>query len=141
MYSILTHSHSGLRWVLLAMMVYVLFSNHNIHHGQRKRVNWILLTYVTFILQLLLGFILYFISPYVSFKSGFMGNSLLRFYTIEHILGMLIAFHLMLIAVIKIRRQPSDKWNRTVRIYFGLALLVTLLSIPWPFRGFGTGWF
>jgi heme A synthase len=123
------------------MMVYVLFADHNFQHGQRKRVNWILLTYITFILQLVLGFILYFISPYVSFQSGFMGDSLLRFYGVEHILGMLIAFHLMMIAVIKIRRQPSDKWNKTVRIYFGLALLVTLLSIPWPFRGFGTGWF
>ncbi|MGE5357244.1 MAG: cytochrome B [Deltaproteobacteria bacterium] len=141
MHSILLHTHSGLRWILLLLMIYVLIKDHSKTFNSPKKVDWTLMTFIIFSLQLILGIILYFTSPSVSFESGFMGVARLRFFTIEHTLGMIIAYHLVMIAYFKLRKIPQEKWNKTIRIYYGIALLVILLSIPWPFRGFGNHWF
>lgn len=141
MHTILLHTHSGLRWILLLMLIYVIIKDHNISDDPRKRIDWTLLTFLVFTVQLILGIVLYIASPVVSFESGFMGIAKLRFFTVEHTLGMLIAYHLVMIGHFKLRKLSSDKWNKTIRIYFGIALLIILLSIPWPFRGFGNHWF
>lgn len=142
MESILLETHSGLRWILLLMMVIVLFKNHNIPaEDQKKKIDLPLYTLILFFLQLLIGFVLYSMSDNVSFDPGFMKKTHLRFFTIEHSLGMFVAFLVMLVGYFRLRKTAVFSWNKVVRIYYGIALLVVVLSIPWPFRGMGQGWF
>ena len=73
-----------------------------------------------------------------------MKNSVLRFFAIEHLIGMLIAIVLIHIGYSYAKKNIPDavKHKRTL-VFFGLALLVILISIPWPFRAVGADrtWF
>jgi hypothetical protein len=67
-----------------------------------------------------------------------------RFFTVEHTLGMLIAIILIHIGKAQARKQISDKAkHKRTLIFYLLALLIILASIPWPFRQVGAGshWF
>ena len=142
MESILIHAHSGLRWILLFMILYVIFKDHSKYDEENgKKIDWPLYILILFFLQIVTGFILYFMSDVVSFEPGFMKNSHLRFFTIEHLTGMLAAFLIMLAGYMKSRKTLISKRNKIYRIYYVIALILILLSIPWPFRGFGNSWF
>jgi len=141
MESILIHSHSGLRWILLITMIFVLFKDHSNISVKSKKIDWVLYTLILFFLQIIIGVILYFISHKVSFQPGFMKIAKLRFFTVEHITGMLLAFVIMILGYIKYIKAPLNRRNKIIKIYFAIALLFVLLSIPWPLRGFGNSWF
>ena len=67
-----------------------------------------------------------------------------RFFAIEHIAGMLIAVILIHIGKAQAKRPIGDRAkHRNTLIFYFIALLIILLSIPWPFRSIGTasGWF
>lgn len=146
MYNALLHAHSGLRWILLVLIVWALFKSITGWMGKKDyqksdRLAALLAMAFTHV-QLLLGLALYFISPKVKFESGIMENSVLRFYTVEHISMMIIAIALITIGFSTAKRltEAVDK-HRRVAIMYGLGLLIMLASIPWPFRGLGAGWF
>ena len=141
MESVLEHTHSGIRWILLLMLIYVIFKNHNTINDPRKKIDWPLYTLILFFLQIIVGLILYFISDAVSFEPGFMKDAHLRFFTIEHLTGMVTAFIIMLIGYVKSRRTLMSKWNKVIKTYYIISLILILISIPWPFRGFGNAWF
>jgi hypothetical protein len=66
-----------------------------------------------------------------------MSDKLYRFYTVEHIVGMLIA-----IVLITLGHAQGKKLNHgKVFSYYLAALILILLSIPWPFRNLGAAWF
>jgi hypothetical protein len=141
MYNILVHAHSGLRWIVLLLIIYnvvnammALSSKRPFTASDTKKS---LIGMTSFHLQIVVGLILYFISPKVQFSANTMSDSLLRFFTVEHTLGMLIAVILVTIAH---RKAKSGNVSATFW-YYTIGLLVILISIPWPFRGFGTGWF
>jgi hypothetical protein len=91
-------------------------------------------------LQLLIGLLLYFsMSPIT--KEGLrdmgaaMANSGLRFWSVEHPVGMLAGIVLAHIGRGRIRRMSdSARRHRTALIFFTLALIVIVISIPWPGR-------
>ena len=68
------------------------------------------------------------------------GDAATRFFAFEHPLGMLIAIILLHIGKAQGKKAISDrsKHRRTLTFYF-LALLIILVSIPWPFRQIGAG--
>ncbi|HEU4472335.1 MAG TPA: hypothetical protein VFR58_14685, partial [Flavisolibacter sp.] len=76
--------------------------------------------------------------------SEVMKNPVTRFFAVEHQIGMLIAIVLIHVGKAQGKKQISDrsKHRRTMIFYF-LALLIILASIPWPFRevGSGRGWY
>lgn len=146
MYTGLLHAHSGLRWIVLVLIVWALFKAISGWSGQKDyqksdRLSALLALIFTHI-QLLIGFVLYFISPKVSFEAGVMESSVLRFYTVEHITMMIIAIALITFGFSTAKRleAPLAKHKR-VAITYGIGLLIMIASIPWPFRGLGTGWF
>ncbi len=63
-----------------------------------------------------------------------MSSSLLRFFFIEHPLGMLFGIAIASVGAGQIRRAEDDdtKHKRTL-IFFGAALGLIFVSIPWPF--------
>ena len=145
-YNILVHIHSGLRWFVL---IFIILALVNAFFKSRKKALancrdsvFNRATMILAHLQLVAGFVLYFISPKVIFNGSSMKDPLLRFFLVEHILLMLVAIALITIGYIKADRIQEDrKKYRFIMIYYGIAFLLLLLSIPWPFRGLGAGWF
>jgi hypothetical protein len=140
----LIHAHSGLRWVVLVLLIAATFkalmkwrSNVNYSDADRK-LN--LFTFISMHVQLLLGIALFFMSGRVDFAQ--MKDAMFCFFTVEHTLMMVIAIALVTIGHIKSKKATDDaKKFKTIFIFYGIALLLVLVAIPWPFRGFGNGWF
>jgi membrane protein DedA with SNARE-associated domain len=140
----LVHAHSGLRWLVLGLLLYAIFTaigkNKSSYEKRDKMVN--LFAMISLHIQLLLGLILYFISPKVSFASGWMKDAALRFYGMEHLIGMLAA-----IVVVTVGRKLAEKQesailkNKKIALWYVIGLVLIIASIPWPFRGLGGQWF
>jgi uncharacterized membrane protein len=144
MYPGLVHAHSGLRWIVLILLLAAVAvaigkwqGRSGYTEGNRKLYLFTLIAVHT---QLLIGLVLYFISPKVDF--GLISEKLYRFYTVEHTAGMLIAIVLITIGYSRSKRATDAvKKQRLVGIFYSLGLVLILASIPWPFRIPGAGWF
>ena len=153
MYQILQHAHSGLRWLVLIALIAAIINAFNkkskISHIDKSDVSFTskdkmfgLFALIFTHIQLILGLVLYFISPLVQFSSGTMKNSVLRFYTVEHITLMVIAIVIITVGYSKAKRIEEDaKKFKTIGVYYLIGLILILISIPWPFRNLGAGWF
>ncbi|MEJ6799527.1 MAG: hypothetical protein QNK75_10950 [Crocinitomicaceae bacterium] len=136
MYSALSHAHSGLRWVVLFLLVFAIFNAFTRKTVYEKKDKMIYLFSMVFLhIQLLIGLALYFISDKVSFASGWMKEPLYRFYGMEHFLGMVIAIVLVTIGRKKAEKASEPvKKHKIIRVYYVIGLIIVLASIPWPFR-------
>ena len=142
----LIHAHSGLRWVVLLLLIAATFkalmkwrSNAPFTEGDRK-LN--LFTMIAAHVQLLLGLILFFTSPKVNFSGEAMKETVSRFYLVEHSFTMILAIILITIGYSKSKKAVEEvKKFKTAFTYFVIALLLILVGIPWPFRIPGAGWF
>jgi hypothetical protein len=149
LYNIMVHAHSVGRWIVLLLLLFAIFNS--LIAGNRpfiksdNRLGLLLTIFAD--LMLLIGFYLYFVGPrgYKMFNvpggmSAVMKDATTRFYAVEHMAGMLIAIILIHIGKIQARRPIGDKAkHRRTMIFYFLALLIILVSIPWPFRGIGLG--
>jgi hypothetical protein len=135
MYNGLLHLHNLLRWVILVLLVIALFQSLTKREGLRKSSLWLLISaHIT----LLIGLYQYFASETVGYSivkrmDGFgsvMKDSFARFWVVEHFTGMLIA-----IIIITIARGKAKKLSYGAAFWLYLtALIILLISIPWPFR-------
>lgn len=146
MYNMLKHAHSGFRWLVLVLLIiaivnaYTKWQNRKDFTASDKKKSLFAMVFTH--IQLLIGLVLYFMSPLVSFSSGFMKESITRFFTIEHTTIMVLAIAVITIGYSKSKRKADDSQKfKTIFIYYLIGLLLILISIPWPFRGLGTGWF
>ena len=82
--------------------------------------------------QLLVGLILYFVSP-LGFESlGNMADKALRLTSLEHPLVNIIAITLITIGWVKHKKATtSESKFKTFSIYYSLGLLLILSRIPW----------
>ncbi|GAB3340672.1 cytochrome B [Larkinella ripae] len=150
-YTILLRAHSGLRWIVLVLLLAAIVTAFRKWQARDEYTagdnKLYLFTLIATHTQFLIGLILYFISPKVPLGTGvdfgtIMRESLYRFYTVEHLAGMLIAVVLITIGRSKSRRLSNAiQKHRTVFVFFGLGLVLILVSIPWPFRIPGAGWY
>jgi len=138
----LTHAHSGLRYVVLALMVAAIvkaFTSQHYTDGTRK-LN--LFAMISVHIQILIGLVLYFGKGW--YKIGeFMSNPVTRFFAVEHIFGMLVAMALVTIGHSKAKKATSDAEKfKKIKVFYTLALIIILATIPWPFReALGGKWF
>lgn len=140
-------AHSWLRWiVLLLVIVVVLRSMQGWWSGRvwtslDEQLHVALTGSVD--LQFLIGLLLYvWLSPlpqaFYQGLSGSMKEPILRFYGIEHSVGMLVA-----VALIHIGRKRSQKAplvavrHRRVLTWTLTAAAIMLASIPWPSLVYG----
>jgi hypothetical protein len=87
-----------------------------------------LLTLIFTHTQLIIGLVLYFISPNVNFSDPVSDG--FRFYTVEHISGMLVAIILITIGrVLAKKRSISKAKFKVTTIFFLLGLLIMVSMI------------
>lgn len=141
----LVHAHSGLRWIVLILLLVSIFNafakKKSGLYTERDR-KLALFTMIFTHVQLLIGLVLYFISPLVVFSADSMSNSLQRFYLLEHILMMVIAIALITIGHSKSKKaaEAAAKF-KAISVFYLIALIIILAAIPWPFRNLGGAWF
>ena len=142
----LTHLHSLFRWLILVLLVLTIvraFSSKEYNSGLKKLS---LFTLILAHLQLVIGLVLYFIKDYPSNfgQEGWMKVAITRFWTMEHLMGMIIAIALITIGYSRAKRKSeSNQKKKSIRLFYLVALILIIVSIPWPFReGFAVyGWF
>lgn len=133
--------HSWNRWAVIATGLVAVFRAISRSSGRRPwtpfddRVGfWFTLTLD---LQVLLGLALYFFVSTITAAAlrdfgAAMKDAGLRFWAVEHVFGMLIALTFAHVGRVRVRKADSLRRHRTAAIFFGLALVVILASIPWP---------
>ncbi len=146
MYKALLHSHSGLRYVVLLFILIVIGQSFigwqrqrkfDVTHRRISNVSTVLLH-----LQWMVGLALFFISSKVFFDADTMKSSLLRFFTMEHPVMMLIGTLLITIGHLKAKVYSNYKSHKRLFWYNVVGLVIILAAIPWPFRAdLGAGWF
>lgn len=133
---ILLGLHNFTRWlVLLAGVAAVVLAVGGGAYGPAHRAAGQAFIH-SFTLQLLLGLVLLFFSPFMqglwADPGAAMAQRETRFFVAEHWVGMIIALALAHIGSARVRRAPTDGTrHRQTLVFFGLSLLITLLSIPW----------
>lgn len=133
--------HSILRW---AVLLFGLFTVLNALTGfVKKRVftesdnKSNLLFMITCDIQLLLGLILYFGNNWFSLlkEGAYKGNSGIRFFAMEHTAMMILAWVLVHVGRVAVKKAGTDSAkHKRMLIFFGIAFVLILASIPWPFR-------
>jgi hypothetical protein len=145
MYEILKHTHSGLRWVALILILWAIFNSITAKEFTKREKLINLFSMVSLHTQLILGLILYFISDKVKFFDGWMKEptGIYRFYGMEHLAGMLIAIALITVGYVKSKKgnSPAEIY-KPIKLFYIIGLILILASIPWPFRAnLGGAWF
>lgn len=146
MYSLTLLAHSWLRWLVLAAALVAVVRAFNGRRGgvwspADDRAGRLFTTLLD--LQLLVGLLLYFVlSPFMATvreQAGeAMRNDAMRYWLVEHPVGMLVALVLAHVGRVRIRKNADPRRkHRLALIFFGLALLAAALSLPWP--GTATG--
>jgi hypothetical protein len=99
---------------------------------------WGLLLTISVDLQFLVGLVLYlFLSPITRLGlrnfAAAMQINVARFFTVEHVIGMVAGIALVHIARVRIRKttDPQRK-HRLAMILYGIALVLMIIFIPWP---------
>jgi hypothetical protein len=154
MYTGLLHLHSLLRWVILLLLLVAIFRAVNGVSGRKPFTSGDaktgLFLMISCDLMLLLGLYQWFMGAMglkAISNSSFgvvMKAPVLRFFAVEHLIGMLLAIILVHIGRAAAKKNISDlAKHKKALLFYGLALIIILLMIPWPFRdaGAGRGWF
>lgn len=138
MYTGLQHLHSGLAYlvlaVLLAVFLYVLVKFFRDSKFTEKVRKASLVGLIVTHLQLLVGLVLYIISSkgISNFSGEAMGDAMSRLYMLEHPLTMIIAIVLITVGYSKAKNGQEDASRyKKILIYYGLGLFLMLLRIPW----------
>ncbi len=145
----LLHTHGLLRYIILILLLITIVQSLSGWLGKKTYTpthrKLTLFTMIFTHTQLLVGLILYFISPTVQVGLANMGEAMkdasLRFWTIEHMAMMLIAVVLITLGNIRSKKAATDEAkHKQVAIFFILALLIIFAAIPWPWSAVARGW-
>lgn len=138
MYTGLQHLHSGLAYLVLAALViifgYVLVNYLKDNSFTEKVRKASLVGLIVSHLQLLIGLVLYFISPkgLSNFSGETMGDAMSRLYMLEHPLTMIIAIILITVGYSKAKNGTNDASRyKQILIFYGIGLVLMLIRIPW----------
>ena len=145
-YGIFKHFHSGFRYIVFILVLAAIVQSltgwlsKKPYTDSNRKIN--LFALISAHTQLLIGIILYFLSPYVQFSSGTMKNPAIRYFTVEHWVMMLIAIALITIGYSKSKKAllPEAR-HKPVAIYYIIAFLIiigTIMVGHLPVLGFGT---
>ena len=142
--------HNLLRWLIIIFGIWTVLKSISGLAGKREftasdgRSNFFFMLCMD--IQLLVGLGLYFSGEWfdqLKHLGDAMKDTRLRFFTMEHELMMIIAWVLVHAGRVMVKKAPSSsaKFKKSL-LFFGIVLLLILISAPWPFReAVGRPWF
>jgi len=140
MYTWVLYAHGWNRWLVLLAGAFALATSYRawlatgtygaLEERTRRAFRGLL------DLQVLLGLVLYALSPIVRMGWGDIGAAMgvreLRFFSVEHITGMSIAMAFVYAGTARVQRATSDAAKaRSAAIWQTLAAVSILVSVPW----------
>ena len=136
MYTFIQKFHSG--WAYLALLL-LFFAIVNAAIGMSSKKEFTakdrkiaLFGLIAAHIQLLVGFILYFVSPLGSEAFGLMKDAALRLTSLEHPLTNIIAIVLITIGWSKHKKAATSEAKfKSIALFYGLGLALILSRIPW----------
>lgn len=140
MYSFTLAVHSILRWFVLIFGLLAIIKAYVGWFGKKEWKsldNQLGLGFtISLDIQVLLGFLLYVISPLTQAAFSDIGmamaNSDLRFFLVEHFLMMVVALVLAHIGRSRAKKADTDvSKHKNAAIFFTIAMLLILAAIPW----------
>ncbi|GHB53674.1 hypothetical protein [Mongoliitalea lutea] len=139
MYIGLKHAHSGLAYLALAalliVMIYALIGALSNREFTEKDRKFAMIAFILSHIQLLVGLILYFVSP-VGFSlltgGGAMGDKIARLTALEHPVINIIAIVLISVGYIRAKKLTESRAKfRSIYMMYGIGLVLILSRIPW----------
>ncbi|GAB2606980.1 hypothetical protein [Belliella aquatica] len=139
MYTGLQHAHSGLAYLVLAalaiIMIIALIGALSGKAFTEKHRKIALIGFILSHVQLLVGLILYFVSP-IGFSlltgGGAMGDKVARLTALEHPVINIIAIVVITIGYSKAKKMTDSKARfRAIYMAYGIGLVLILSRIPW----------
>lgn len=146
MYQILLYLHSYLRYFVLGAGLVAVYRAYVGWTGRRpfsKGDNAFGASFVGFmLLQLIVGLGLYFVSPWglkAVKVAGALKDPIVRFFGVQHVVLMVLAIIIAQVGrTLSVKRPNDTAKQKTAFIYYGVALFLVLLMIPWgiwnPYR-------
>ena len=143
MYEYLLVAHNWLRWIILIFLLINIFRHLSAANKPWEKADNSLGLFLMIAahITLLIGLYQWAVGPWglkLIQENGMgvvMKNKAMRFWAIEHITGMLIAIVLITIGKGVGRKAIPDKTkHRRALTFFLLALVIILITAPWPFR-------
>jgi uncharacterized membrane protein len=135
MYTGLLHTHSLLRYFILIALIVVIVKGIIGLVNKQPYGKWDnklgLYLFIFTHMQLLVGIILYFMSPFVKFGSETMSDKVTRYWTVEHIFSMLIAVVLITLARTTSKRMADDQAKHKRMVIFNFTALVVIIAMIW----------
>ncbi|MBC6365993.1 hypothetical protein [Algoriphagus sp. AK58] len=139
MYIGLQHAHSGMAYLALLGLVVVifwaLFGSLSGREFQEKDRKIAMIAFILSHIQLLLGLILYFVSP-LGFSlltgGGAMADAASRLTALEHPLINIVAIAIISVGYIRAKKlEQSRSKFRSIYMMYAVGLLLILSRIPW----------
>ena len=141
----LLHLHNLLRWVILILLLASILKSYS--GWQQKKLFtagdkkiW-LFTLIAAHITLLVGLYQWLFGRYGLVSKGLpegtniMKDKFYRFFLVEHPTGMIISIILITLGYGMAKKQVSDETKfKKAFWYFVIALMVILITVPWPFR-------
>ena len=144
-YLIIKHFHSDLRWIIILLLLTVVIRSlvkllESKAFGKFDRII-ASVTMSSLHVQLILGLILYFISPKVIMNASSFSNPMLRFFLVEHIGMMIVSIAIVTLGYMLAKKALEDH-SKHLRIFafYLVGLIFILYAIPWPWQRFLAGW-
>lgn len=142
--------HNILRWGVLVFGVWTVInaitgmSSKRPFNQNDNRSNLLFMIFCD--IQLLFGLVLFFNGVndnwFEKLKMGMKtvgSNEVTRFFIMEHAFMMIAAWILVHVGRVAVKKAAPEKQHKKMLLYFGLALFIILISIPWPFKNAGIG--
>ena len=131
MYNGLLITHSYLRYIILILLIIVIITsvlgmaNKKPYSDTDNKLS--LSLFISTHLQLLLGLILFFISPVVQFSGAAMKDPSTRYWLVEHNTAMLIAIVFITLARTTSKKMPDSQAKHKRLFLFNLIALVIII--------------
>lgn len=145
MYEGLLHLHNLLRWVILILLLIAIYrsytgmTSNRVYDKTDKKIGLFLM--IAAHTTLLVGLYQWVVGPWGLKNIQLLGmgevmkNKAYRFWAVEHLTGMIIGIVLITIGKGVAKKSFADRVKfRKAFWYFLIALVIILVTVPWPFR-------
>ncbi len=136
MYNFIQKFHSGWAYLTLLLLVLVVINSLIGFFAKKEFIPKdraiALFGLIAAHVQLLIGLLLYFVSPLGKASFGEMKDASLRLTSLEHPLINIIAIALITVGWSKHKKATTSEAKfKAISVFYGLGLLLILVRIPW----------